>query len=404
VNTPPEQKCLAVFTNASWNLLNFRLDLLGALADGGYRLHLIVPDTDSRLSSYGEVHHLRMHPTSMNPFGELATVFRIKELLRTIRPDALLTYTIKPNAYGTLAAKSLGIPVICNITGLGESFGGIWYKRLVAHQLYRRAISKADVVFVQNRDDLAYLTKDRLIPAETAKLVPGSGINLTDFRPEPVSEENRKKRKFRFLFIGRLRVDKGFLEFIAAARQLLAEGLQVEFHVVGKCEAKRGLSISHGLIDELTRDKIITHHGFVQDIRPSIHDSDCVVLPSYREGLPRALLEAAAMAKPVIATEVPGCRDVLINGRTGIACEVRDADSLATAMRTMHSLPAAKRREMGVAGRQLVEDQFEVGLVIEKYLNELSRLTGGNVSVSENFDHDSESQEISAVIQEGCRA
>lgn len=370
------QRNLAIVTNGSWNLLNFRKELLSALTEAGYQLHLIVPDPKPELEEFGTVHRLDMHPTSMNPRTEAFVCLKLRSLLAKINPAVVLTYTIKPNVYGAIAARSLGIPVICNVTGLGEAFGGSRLKRFIAEQLYRRSVAKAEIVFVQNGDDYNFLLERQLVPKAVLRLVPGSGVNTKLFSPSHYCQERVPGQPFRFLFVGRLREDKGFLDYCQAAQKLRASGVDATFAAVGQLERGRRTSVSQRDLDQLVQQQVILHKGFVDNVRPEIEAADCVVLPSYREGLPRALLEAASMQKPLIATDVPGCRELVIDEVTGLLCQVRDSNSLADAMQRMTQMSPFQRQILGQGGRRLVEEKYDVRLVINAYLSSIEEILG----------------------------
>jgi glycosyltransferase involved in cell wall biosynthesis len=300
---------------------------------------------------------------------DLSLLLRLARTFRALRPFAVLTYTPKLNVYGVLAARRYGARVISNVSGLGSGFLGGGLLIRIMHGLYRLANRWADAVFFQNDDDLAYFTERRLVDPQKAVLVPGSGVDLTRFRP--TGDEARKG--FVFLLIARLLRDKGVVEFVEAARLVHGRYPSARFQVLGQLDPGNPSAISERKLRCWVEEGTIEHQGWLEDVRPSIAASDCVVLPSYREGTPRTLLEAAAMAKPVITTDVPGCRQVVEHGRTGLLCRVRDPQDLAEKMFAMIGLPAPERRRMGADGRRKMESEFDETLVSDRYLETLQR-------------------------------
>lgn len=368
---------IALFDNAAWNLTNYRRDLIRGLTNHGYQLQFIVPQATEALRKYGEVLPLKMSPSGMQPQREWQVVNELQALLKSNPPSALLSFTIKPNIYGSWVARKLNIPMIATVTGLGEAFGGSLIKRLIAQTLYRQSVARTNLVFAQNEEDRRFLLEHRLAPAHATQLVPGSGINTTYFAPLhelPPRDAPAPTTSLRFVFIGRLREDKGFFEYAEAARQLKQEGIAAEFVVVGKLENDRKLSVNPETVASLISDGTIEHQGFVEDIRDVIDQADCIVLPSYREGLSRSLLEGASMSRPLIASDVPGCRELIRPEVNGYLCSVRDAASLADAMRRFSQLSEAERLAMGQASRQLAVSTYDVSQVIKMYVEALQSL------------------------------
>jgi glycosyltransferase involved in cell wall biosynthesis len=314
-----------------------------------------------------------------NPVRDAKLFLRYLRTLRRERPAAFLGYTIKPNVYGSLAAHSLGIPVINNVSGLGTAFiRDTWITRVVKG-LYRLALRRSHTVFFQNEDDRRVFVDNKLVTPDRTALVPGSGIDLQRFEPADVL---RRQQGFQFLLIARLLYDKGVGEFVDAARLIKPTHPEARCTLLGFLDAKNRTAVSRDDVDRWVSEGIIEYLGSSDDVRPFIAEADCVVLPSYREGTPRTLLEAAAMAKPLIATDVPGCREVVEDGQNGFLCRVKDARDLATKMIGMMEMAPADRRAMGEAGRQKMERQFDERLVIDAYLGRLEAAVGeGSSSV-----------------------
>jgi glycosyltransferase involved in cell wall biosynthesis len=286
-------------------------------------------------------------------------------IYRRIRPDIILHYTIKPNIYGTFAASLLRIPVINNVCGLGTVFLNRGLVSWIALRLYKWAFRYPKKVFFQNPEDYKLFVDGGLVPAATADMIPGSGVDLNRFYKAPYTRNDR----FTFLLISRLITDKGVFEFIDAARKLKAAGVDAHFQVLGPKDPlhKRGIDLR--TIDHWVSSGLVEYLGTSEDVRPSIHQADCVVLPSYREGTPRTLLEAASSGRPIVATDVPGCQHVVANKHNGLLCKVRNADDLAEKMREMTIMTEQSLRLMGENGRRKAELEFDETKVIEKYVN-----------------------------------
>lgn len=370
-------KTIAVSVNSSWNLLNFRAELLRRLVAEGFKVVALTPDDDhaARLTELGIAHvALPIDSKGISPRRDVALFLRYWSALRELRPDAFLGWTIKPNVYGSLAAHSLGIPVINNVSGLGTAFIKRNWLTAVASALYRLALSRSSTVFFQNAADRDLFVRRRLLKERQTRLLPGSGINTTTFQP---ADREQVAGPFKFLMIARLIRDKGFHEYCEAAMMIKLEHADIRFSVVGPVDVANRTAISQSHLDKWMTDGAIHYLGQTEDVRPLIADADCVVLPSYREGMPRSLLEAAAMGKPLVATDVPGCTEIARAGQNAILCRVRDAGSLANAMLAMRALSPAARAAMGQRSRQIAESEFDTAVVEARYLNAIDRATGG---------------------------
>ena len=312
---------------------------------------------------------LPMDRSGLNPVSDFLLWAAYRKLLKRIRPSALLSFTVKPNIYGSLAAASLGIPAMPNVSGLGTAFirGGP-LQRLVSG-LYKLAFRRADVVFFQNPDDRRLFVDRRLVREGQARLLPGSGIDLDRFVPGPLPEG-----PVTFLLIARLLGDKGVREYVEAARLARPRLPDARFQLLGPIDDGNRTGIGGDELDRWVRDGAVEYLGAADDVRPFIAAATAIVLPSYREGLPRTLLEGAAMARPLIASDVPGCRELVDDGINGYLCEVRDPQSLADAMVKLARLGGSQRCTMGAASRLAVEDRFGEPLVISAYLDELARI------------------------------
>jgi glycosyltransferase involved in cell wall biosynthesis len=299
----------------------------------------------------------------------LLLLWRFFLLLKTENPDLCLFYTVKPNVYGSLASAICGIPFINNVSGLGAVFiQGGWLKRFVS-ALYRLAFRNSNRVFFQNRDDLGLFLENKLVKVALTDVLPGSGINLHSFTPTYDADRKSLNSPFRFLLIARMLKDKGVVEFVNAAKLLKESGVKAEFCLLGFLDVQNPATISSGQMKEWADQGFVKYLGVSDDVREHIASADCIVLPSYREGTPRTLLEAAAMGKPIITTNVVGCKEVVENGVNGFLCEVKNTQDLALKMKELLLLSDDQRRLMGENGRLKMEKEFDENIVIQKYLH-----------------------------------
>ena len=363
------KKTIAIVINTSWNIYNFRIGLLKALRQEGYKILAIAPKdnySDKLIELGFDYHEIKINNKGTNPLQDLLLMFSFYRLYKKLKPDVLLHYTIKPNIYGTLAAKLAGIPSLNNVSGLGTVFLNDNFSSKLAQKLYRFSMRYAQKVFFQNPDDRQLFIDKRLLAESQTALLPGSGINLEEFYPSPASKN--KEDPFVFLLIARMIKDKGVLEFVKAAGQIRnTTHAPVEFCLLGEIYPANPTAISRDEIKDWQDQGLIKYLGHVDDVAVKINQSDCVVLPSYREGLSRVLLEAAALAKPIITSDTPGCRDVVDDAVNGYLCRVKDSKDLANQMQKMLDLSHEQRRAMGQKGRLKVEHEFDEKIVIKKY-------------------------------------
>jgi len=284
----------------------------------------------------------------------------------------VLSFTIKNNLFGAMAARGTGTPFIPNVTGLGTAFLSGGALQTVAETLYRRAFAPLRVIFFQNEDDRDLFLRRRLARPDQARVLPGSGIDLTRFAAAPPPPPGAPPV---FLMIARLLRDKGVVEFVEAARRIRAHTPTARFQLLGAAGAENRTAIDAATVRAWVDEGVVEHLGVTPDVRPFIAAADCVVLPSYREGAPRTLIEAAAMGRPLIATDVPGCRAVVERDVTGFLCAPRDADSLAAAMRRFLDAPPEARTAMGRAGRAKMEREYDEALVVGAYRDAIARAT-----------------------------
>ncbi len=364
---------VAIVLNTSWNIYNFRMNFVKHLLGKGHEVHTIAPHDDFThfLTEAGCVHHtITMDSRGINPFKDVALVAELWSIYRKVRPDVILHYTIKPNVYGSLAASMLGIPVINNVCGLGTVFLKKGFVSEIAKALYKWTFRYPKQVFFQNPDDRDLFISKGLVPKQTAALLPGSGIDLQYFTPSPYTRNSQ----FTFLLISRLITDKGIMEFVDAIEKLKERGVNARFQILGAKDPEHRRGIPLSVIDSWISKGTVEYLGTTRDVRPYIAAADCVVLPSYREGTPHTLLEAASCARPIIATDVPGCHHVVTDHYNGLLCKLKDADDLADKMAQMTGLQEDKLRQFGENGRRKMEKEFDEHIVINAYMDKLAEL------------------------------
>lgn len=362
--------------NAAWNIWNFRRPLVEALAADDHRITVLAPPDDAvpELEQLGcRMLPLEMSVKGLNPLEDLKLQRRFGRIFREERPDAVLSYTIKNNIFGARAAKPAGVPFIPNVTGLGTAFLSGKLLQTVTEQLYRHSFAALPVVFFQNEDDRDLFLDRRLVRVNQARLLPGSGIDLVRFAPAAIPAPEEPPT---FLMIARLLRDKGVVEFVDAARRVKARHPKARFQLLGAVGSENRSAIGRETLDAWVAEGVVEYLSTTNDVRPAITAANCVVLPSYREGAPRTLIEAATMARPLIATDVPGCRAVVDRDGSGFLCDVKSAESLADAMERFLALSPEEQRAMGAAGRAKMEREFDQRLVVDAYREALDLVIG----------------------------
>ena len=374
---------IIISLNTSWNIYNFRLNLARALKENGYKVVLVAPydKYSDVLSKEFEYHDVYMNNKGTHLVEDLKTLVGFYRLYKKIKPDVVLNYTIKPNIYGNIACSFLGIKTINNISGLGTVFIKESLVTRVVKWLYKYSLKSSSKVFFQNSDDRELFIENNLVKARLCGLLPGSGIDTDKFKP--IIHKN-KDNTFRFLLIARMLWDKGIGEYIKAANILKDKYQNVEFQLLGSLDASNNTAISKEQMQEWVDANTVNYLGVTDNVMEYIEKSDCVVLPSYREGTPRTLLESASMAKPIITTDVVGCKEVVDDGVNGYLCEVRNAQDLADKMEMMLSLSDDNRKSMGEAGRVKMINEFDESIVISKYLVNIDEILKGEKNERHN--------------------
>lgn len=350
-------------------IYNFRLEIVERLINDGHEVHISSPygeriDDLVKLGAF--YHEIKMERHGMNLKDEFKLLSEYKKLMSEVKPDIVFSFTIKPNIYGSIAARRRHIPFVANITGLGMSIHNGGIKRLLCLFLYRIALKNAQKVFFQNQGDLQYMLEKRVVK-NNYDVLPGSGVNLEHYR---FAEYPNSNEQFVFSYFGRIMKDKGIDELINAASIVKNDGFPAEFRLFGFFDSNY-----EEIINKAVEKGLITYYGYKKDIQPWIVDSHAIVQPSHHEGMSNVLLEAAASGRPVIASNIHGCKEAFIDGVSGFGFEVRNENSLAEKIELFINLPWAKKAEMGKRGRALMEETFDRKIIVNKYLSEVNSIS-----------------------------
>ena len=365
-------KLIAFVSNSAWSVSNFRLDVIRSLIDAGHRILVISRDDEYSLGLVEA--GCRFIPISLNnktanPIADYHFYRKLKKLYALNQPDFIFHYVAKPNIYGSLAAAANNIPSVAVITGLGYPFAKRNWLFYVMKALYKFSLKKAKEIWFLNNEDAGLFVTEKIVGIEKMKVMPGEGINTRHFAPDRTVARHKK---FTFIMSTRLLESKGIIIYADAARILRKKNYDVDFELLGFFEDQHPDSISQQDIIKWEKEGLINYRGFARDVRPHLARAHCFVFPSfYNEGMPRCLMEAAAMELPVITSATRGCRDVVQDNQTGFLCKVQDPFDLADKMEKVLNMSSVDRADMGKAGRQLVIQKFDIQHVIEEYFNTL---------------------------------
>ena len=361
-------KKVLILANSSSGLYDFRNELVKSLLNE-YEVVASLPDDDmtKELSDEGvRVVHTDINRHGMNPLQDIGLFKSYRDLLKTEKPDVVLTYTIKPNVYGGFACRMAKIPYISTITGLGTAFQHEGMLKKLVVTMYRTGLKGAECVFFQNSENKRIFEENKICNGKT-KLVNGSGVDLEVHTALDYPQDDGKTQ---FLYIGRNMKDKGTDELLEAACYFKDDD-NVSFKLLGYNDGDY-----EDILNEYASKGIIKLHGFDKDVTPHLAECSAVVLPTYHEGMSNVLQEASASARPVIATDIPGCREIFDDGVTGIACKPRDAQSLIDAIKRFLALTHDERVIMGKKGREKVKREFDRHIITKEYVEEVRRIAG----------------------------
>lgn len=354
-------KILAL-ANHAYVIHKFRYELLISLLEDGNEVFMSCPYDnilDDLIGKGCTFLPVNFDRHGRNPFDELGLMAYYYKKMRSIKPDVILTYTIKPNIYGGLVASFLKIPYIATITGLSTAMNKATVTSFIAQKMLKFALKHARKVCFQNQDNLRFMLRQSIVK-DNYLLVNGSGVNLEQFSYMDYPSDDKTVR---FLFVGRLMSEKGIIELCEAAKVIFANGyINAEFTVIGFCETDFKQEL-----EKLSLTPNIHFFGVQNDVRPFIASAHAIVLPSYQEGMSNALLEAASCGRPLIATNIPGCKEIVDDGTTGLLVKPKDTSSLLSALETFMDLPYAEKKQMGIKGRKKMEKCFDRGITVSQY-------------------------------------
>ncbi|MCM3673362.1 glycosyltransferase family 4 protein [Peribacillus simplex] len=358
-------KKVLILANNSIGLYNFRFELIKELIKQKYEVYFSLPekvdDEKVQLIIKAGAKHIQTHINrrGINPFEDWKLIKEYKKMITEVNPDLLLTYTIKPNVYGTYAANKINVPVIMNITGIGTSLTNSKLKKIVIN-LYKYACKKAKFVFFQNKSNYTLFISNKIVSQDKTVILPGSGVNTNKFIPVTKTKEDEK---IRFLFIGRLMKEKGIEEYLEVAETLSTKYANIEFQILGSFEEEK-----YKVIILNNKNKQIKYLGVSNDVRTEIREVDCIVNSSYHEGMSNILLEGAAMGKPLIASNIPGCKEIIEDGHNGYLFEVKTTTSLEKKLIQFIELDKKEKENMGKRSRIKVKAEFDRNIVINNYM------------------------------------
>ena len=349
------------------------MELMNFLKSKGYEIIVIStgPKEDAESLSERGFESIDVGSVVLNPLKAFLFFIRLIHQIKLISPQAILSFTIRPNIFGSIVARFLKIPILSNVTGTGPltEDNSMLYK--IIRQLYKFAFLKNKTVFFQNEEDMHYFLQNNFASEAQSVLLPGSGVDIERYSPRPKTSEG-----FSFLMISRLIKDKGVLEYVEAAKLLKISHPEIEFKLLGPfwTQSIGKNTIKKEEVENWVGSGIINYLGYSLDIRPVIQEASCIVLPSYREGCSNVLMQAASMAKPLITCDVTGCRNLVEDQKTGLIAEVRNTTDLADKMLSMYKLSEEDRTEMGRRGREKMKNEYQKQRVLEAYLSELNSI------------------------------
>lgn len=363
-------KRVAIIENHVISVNTVRRGLIEALQANGYVVVILSTGSEEELAISAKLGFkiIDVGSSNVNPLHVAKYLRKLRTTLKKFKADVVLTYTMRPAIWGNMVTGTLNIPTITNITGTGPLSSSNSFTYRVARMLYAGILKKTKLVFFQNEDDREIFVSKKFVTENQTKIIPGSGVDVNYFAPYEYVEKNEV---FVFLFISRLIKDKGILEFVEAARILKKKNIPAVCKVIGPFWSQnlKENSVTVEDIASWEKEGLINYLGPIHDVRPQLAAADCLVLPSYREGMSNVLLEASSMQKPCVASNVTGCKEIVVHGETGLLVNVRDAEDLARKMITMQAMDENARHHLGVNGRKRVTKLFNKEIVIEHYLH-----------------------------------
>lgn len=348
-------------------IYNFRLEIVERFINDGHEVHISSPygeRIDDLIKLGAKFHEIKMDRHGMNPKEELRILGEYKKLMKEIKPDICLGFTIKPNIYGAIAARKYHVPFVANITGLGTAVENPGLSQKISILLYKYAFREIQRVFFQNEENRQFFI-DHNIAVRAHDLLPGSGVNLQRYMQEPYPTEETIK----FAFISRIMKEKGIDQYLEAAEEIKKNYNNVEFHVCGFCEPEYD-----GKLQEKDKDGTVIYHGMIRDVAGMMTQMNCIIHPTYYpEGISNVLLEACATGRPIITTDRSGCREVVDDGINGYMIPCQDSSALIVAIEKFLNLSLEEKEKMGAMARKTVVKKFDRQIVVEKYVEEVNK-------------------------------
>ncbi len=371
-------KKIGIIANTSWNILNFRLGLIKEIQKNGHEIVIIAPKDEhtEEIKKHGFqvilVEGLSRKGT--NPIKDLMLVLELAKIYKREKFDLVLQYTIKPNIYGSFAGFLTGIKTVSTVTGLGYVFLNKGLSSAIAKKLYKLAFRFPYLVYFQNSDDKQLFEDTGLVSPTKTRLIHGSGIDTDEFHPDYCSSITKDSSKITFTMIGRLLIDKGVYEYVDAAKAIQKKYPNTQFFLLGDKDSGNPAAVKDEEIDAIKEEGIIQLLGFKKNTRDYICPSDAVVLPSYREGIPRVILESFSMAKPCITTDAPGCKHTVDDQINGLICKVANAEDLAQKMEDFILLDDETKKKMGQNARKKALEIYSIKNITKEYLTIIDSL------------------------------
>lgn len=360
---------ILILTNHQMGLYKFRRELIEKLVNGGHKVYVSVPEGEftNTLQDLGTrvVINRYLDRRGTNPITDLKLLNYWKAILKKVKPDVVLTYTIKPNIYGGYLCGRLGIPYVTNVTGLGTSLESDGIKQKFISSMYRVGLKKAQMIFFQNEENKRFMLK-RNIVSSSYDVLPGSGVNTKEHNFEPYPDEGEG---IIISYIGRIMKDKGIDELIEAAKIIHIKHDNVKLRLIGFFEDDYD-----AVIHEADKDGIIEYISQQTDIHPWIAESHAIIMPSYHEGMNNVILEAASTGRPVLASDIPGCREAVDDRKSGLLFEAKSSAAIVSVIDEFLSLSHEKKAFMGKAGREKMAREFDRKIVVDRYIRELRKI------------------------------
>lgn len=359
---------ILILANFGMGLYKFRKELIEELLVRNYKVYISLPNDNEYVPKLIEMGckfiETNIDRRGTNPINDIKLFLQYKKIIKNIKPNVVLTYTIKPNIYGGLACRISKVPYLPNITGLGSAVenGGALQKFTLF--LYKISLKNASCVFFQNKENKQYFI-DKNIVVDNYRLIPGSGVNIQKFKFENYPKDDSQ---INFLFIGRIMKEKGINELLKAAEIVRDTNENVSFNLIGGLEED-----FREYIKKLEKHKVINYYGQQNDVRPFIKKAHAIIHPSYHEGMANVLLEASSMGRPVIASSIPGCQEIFDEGVTGFGVEPKNVKSIVDAVNKFISLPHKSKVKMGMLARKKIEKEFDRNKVVTTYVKEIEK-------------------------------